>query len=271
MSLSSELQEEVLSVCTRSTLSICGVFQALVLFVVISHNPTPSNTVYWTNIQNLTVGPDQSITLFDKSRVQNLPLTVVNRLQTFESFNIDPVWTFGISSLSVTAFTLFTQALLKDSEISISTQDYHPEVVQTILPWELIFWFSVLSLRLSYTTLLLSPSHVTLAPFASVIIYICLFVVCQPRPPDKPFSFHIALALCVYLFTAVIFTTNSHTHAVVMFAVLAADLLLLFGHTWDSVLSMDTIINCRLFYLTAFAAVNIAAYVISIPSNKKAI
>jgi hypothetical protein len=149
--------------------------------------------------------------------------------------------------LSLLAFFFAIQTMNSTEHEMISTMDYSLENIERNMAWNSMFWIYVCGSHLLIMGITLNVCDVYLLMFAVLILHYCLYNGCLPKQEVVNITLQNIYFLG-YLFSLVLVGVNTQQPAL-LFWIAAFDYILNVGHTWDTHVSMDTIINCRLFYI----------------------
>ena len=156
-----------------------------------------------------------------------------------------------ISSCLAAVFSTTTAGLV---ERGILQQDncYTHETLADAGLWDLIFWLYCSLAHCIVFTMVLSPADVYAASLTAVLFTYFLANICQPRQnqPSMTQTNINLLGLWAGLLLAFYNLPDAHTGRLTALCIMCVlDYMLGVGHTWDSMPPMDTITNCRLFWV----------------------
>jgi hypothetical protein len=253
--------EEALMVLTY----LWGGAQFLVFLYLCNEGPYPTMVLYETKFHNLT-GGESTLKLYNMDSLPpNTPIAKIRDLDTIEFTDLDSRFAFGLASLLSLCFVFVTRSLTQDREENICDSDFTPETAHNALPWDILFWFIFLVTHYIIFTLVCSPAYIYLPPFVTLLSLVSVYMACLPRNPEMKFSFQSGIFFMLFMASLLVLLSASqnlhgkHVGTSVMICI-GLDFLLIYGHTWDSSMHMHTVINCRLFYIACFMALNIFVF-----------
>lgn len=139
-------------------------------------------------------------------------------------------------------------------EAGFGGHDYVPEALEEASMWNLVFWMHCLLVHGIVVFVISDPVDVFGAVSATSFMVFFLHRVCFPKGQSVSlirenlnilgYSFGILLA--AYQITG---TRDNGSYVIAM--VVVFDYFLGFGHTYDRQATLDTVANCRLFYVCA--------------------
>ena len=207
--------------------------QLPVLLILMSYYPAPDVAVYTTNLRNVTTR-EMDIELEDYS-------TSVLYLATS-----------GITA----AFALASRNADLDRE-----SPYTMEALQEVSSWDMGFWMSMLFHHGTLISFMCSPCDwyflvLTVAGSTLLMMLMARIPMADPsRSRDYVVQF-VALGLIFMLYTAV----QKHHHMGFFGGMLAMNVLVLIGHTFDSNPTMMTVGHCRLCYTAGMSVMLLVSF-----------
>lgn len=159
-----------------------------------------------------------------------------------------PVHVQGLLSiLSVLAFFFAIQTMSSTEHEMLATMDYSLENMEKNMLWDAIFWIYVFGSHLLTIGITLNICDVYLLIFSVLTLHYCLYKGCLPKQEVMNLTKQ-NLYFLGYIAALTLAYNNSQQPALLLWIVIF-DYIMAVGHTWDTNISMDTIINCRLFYI----------------------
>jgi hypothetical protein len=154
----------------------------------------------------------------------------------------------GVSLLAA----VFATVTCKAREQGLSGQDYQPDVVEQMGMWDLLFWLFALSLHGVVGLLVCDPVDLYGAIASTAFLGYFLFHACAPRGQNVNLTREnvTLLGYCLGIVQLAYQATQANGATVVMLVVVL-DYFLGVGHTYDRQATIDTVMNCRLFYICA--------------------
>lgn len=247
--------ESLGDVLTQGTGILWCTCQLVVFMLLLHYGHSPRMLLYETDLHNIT-GHEDSYTLKN-----NILYPIPNGPQGIHFYDIDARTPFAITSFLTVLFAMATTAILNEREDHIANQDYSPEVQHLALPWDTLFWILFAVLHYNLYALVGSPVHVHTTPLITLLSFVGVYMCSLPRDPQMKYTFQNGLFFMLYLCASILLLSSTHNiqHDYVGFCLMTyigLDMLLVFGHTWDSQVPMYTIINCRLVYVSISVALN---------------
>jgi hypothetical protein len=177
--------------------------------------------------------------------------TLVPSLVEQSHIHVGPILVFV--SLFVAFFTTITyQSNHLPETHGIGVQDYQIEALMELKMWDMMFWLYALSIHCLVVLMLCTPASVFGTILGTLLMTYFLARACAPRGGVVSMTYEnfnllgMGLGfLCVCIQISGAFSNMWFA----LFLLVASDYLLGIGHVWDSTPTMDTIINCRLFYV----------------------
>lgn len=129
---------------------------------------------------------------------------------------------------------------------------YTTDVLNDAGMWDLIFWFYCTLAHSILISVVMSPANAFAAALASILYIYFLACICQPRQTQLSMTQTNInlLGLWSGLLIATYNLPDTHTGRVAsLFIMCVLDYMLGVGHTWDVSPTMDTVTNCRLFWV----------------------
>lgn len=253
-----------------------AVIQLPVMFLITLNFPTVKSDFYSTAVK-LVYDQHTNTTCVD--------LKDPTQLHYIHSVSVSIIF-LGVSCLC-TVFTIAT-VYLKDKGIenggslrrNIGEEDYttsNPDLVThpTITFWNNLFLGVVVLGHTLLVCVVASPTSIHLLLLVCLLIYVSMSGILQPKIQSTHSSNAASYVSSMYMgwvlmySVAMMYMANNIPYdpssVRLQFVALAAFLdcfLLIFGHTWDSTPSMQTIMNCRLLYVVSWLSVNMVMYIL---------
>ena len=149
---------------------------------------------------------------------------------------------------------VFSMVTYQSHESGISGQDFQQEVVDQVPMWDLLFWVYVLLSHGIYVFVVADPVDVFGAIASTSFMGYFLFRACAPKGQLLNLTQENLniLGYCIGVLMVSYQMTEVHGNgASIIMLVVVLDYFLGVGHTYDRQATMDTISNCRLFYVCA--------------------
>jgi hypothetical protein len=155
----------------------------------------------------------------------------------------------ALSSLAA----LFSSTTASLAQKGVLTQDnqYHLELMQELAPWDLLFWLFCIFLHAVTIGILMSPADLYAVSLSILISSYFLARLCAPVCQINMTQGNInLLGFCSGLLIAAYNIPDEHAgRPAAILILLVLDYMLGVGHAWDMPPTMDTVANCRLFYV----------------------
>jgi hypothetical protein len=180
--------------------------------------------------------------------------------------------TLACSLLAVCFSTITYQTY----ELGLAGQDYIPDVIEGAGMWNLVFWMYCLFAHALVTFIVADPADVFGATSATMFMTYFLYRVCYPKPGGTSLNLTqenlniLGYALGVAQMAYQVTDTRQNGGYVVM-TVLVLDYFLGLGHTYDRQATLDTIANCRMFYVCAGTLSAAFLYAVSGPEGMQGV
>lgn len=203
--------------------------------------------------------PHREITVY----TLKTPTNTTHQLTTHE-VQVHVQW--FLACLSFLAFFFSTQTMHfteNDSRYrNEEPADYNTEFVEQAGLWNTMFWSYCLGAHLLLLGIVLQVCDVYLLVLAAIMQVYALYKICLPRNEHMPV--HMTrenLNLIMYLGAAGLVFNSAQKPDMLMWIVIL-DYALGAGHTWDREATVDTIVNCRLFYMCSLSLLLCVYYTI---------
>ena len=182
--------------------------------------------------------PHKEVTLYTLTTPTN-----TTNLQTHDT-QVHIQALFG--GLSFLAFFFSAQTIAHTENESL-VQDYNMDAIEQNMMWDMMFWMYVLGAHLLSIAIVLNVCDVYLLLLACLVIQYCLYRACLPRRHEANIT-QENVYLLGYISSILLVSYNAQQPGLILWIVFV-DYCLGVGHSWDKQATMDTIINCRLFYI----------------------
>lgn len=140
---------------------------------------------------------------------------------------------------------------------------YTMETLQETGLWDAIFWAFCAGAHVTVITVVMSPADTYAVVMSSLLIVYFLMRLCAPRFSQLSMTqenFNL-LGLFVGLLVTGYNIPDSHSgRSAALMVTCLLDYMLGVGHTWDSTPNMDTVANCRLFWVCSASLCLAALY-----------
>ena len=159
---------------------------------------------------------------------------------------------FPFMALSCLA-ALFSSTTASLVQKGVLTQDnhYHYELMLELAPWDLLFWLFCIFLHAIAISILMSPADLYAVLLSILLCIYFLGRLCAPTCQVNVTQGNInLLGFCSGLLIAAYNIPDDHAgRPATLVIMLFLDYMLGVGHAWDMPPTMDTVANCRLFYV----------------------
>jgi hypothetical protein len=166
---------------------------------------------------------------------------------------------------------MFAVVTFKAHEHNLSGQDFQPEVVEQMGMWDLLFWAYSLLAHGIVVLLVCDPVDVFGALSGTCFLGYFLFRACYPKGQAVNLTQEnlnlLGYGLGVLQVVAQMTDTRGNGMSAVMLMVVV-DYFLGIGHTYDRQATIDTVSNCRLFYICAGTMGTAVLYAVSGPEGE---
>jgi hypothetical protein len=222
----------MLQISRGSAFAIC-LSQVAVTLAVIAYYPP-------VHVQLFTCHP----------RVANGTITVPESQLAVSNLSLSIPF-LALSCLAV-LFSTTTAGLLERGPLQQDNQ-YSFEVLHEAGLWDSIFWAFCAGAHATVITVVMSPADVYSVGLSSLLVIYFLMRLCAPRFSQQlsmtQENFNL-LGLFAGLLVAGYNIPDSHSgRGAALMVMCLLDYMLGVGHTWDAAPGMDTITNCRLFWV----------------------
>ena len=158
---------------------------------------------------------------------------------------------FLLLSCIAALFSTTTTGLIQRGTLQRDTQYSHEILYETGL-WDLMFWAFCSGTHALLLLIVMSPADIYATALSSLLVIYFLCRLCQPRLSQLNMT-QENLNLLGYwagLLIAGYNLPDAHTGRLAALLIMCLlDYMLGVGHTWDVTPTMDTITNCRLFWV----------------------
>lgn len=182
--------------------------------------------------------PHREITVYTLKTPDN-----TTSLQTYET-QIHVQWTFMCMSFLAFFFSVQT---MQYNEGDVTVMDYNLDFVEDNVVWNMMFWVYCLGSHFLLIGIIMQTADIYCLAFCTIVLEYSLYKICYPRPNvinmTRDNLFLLAYVMGIYL----VFINSKNQDLIIWIIIL--DYCLGLGHTWDKMATIDTIINCRLFYI----------------------
>ena len=160
----------------------------------------------------------------------------------------------------------FTTITSNGYEAGFAGQDYSPEALDEAGMWNLVFWLHCFLVHFIVLFIVSDPVDIFGAIASATFMAFFLYRVCYPKGQSLSLTkenmnvlgYCLGLLLAIYQITAV---RDNGVYVIASMVVL--DYFLGLGHTYDRQATLDTVANCRLFYICAVSLSLAFLYAIS--------
>jgi hypothetical protein len=217
---------------SRGTAYGLGMSQALATVAVVIFTPMPRTHMYY--VQALALNGS----------------VVLSKQQAVTSQSLGLAIPTVLASLLGVLFTNYTYHM---REHGLSGIDFNTDAVDQAGVWDLLFWCHCLCAHCIVVAIITSPSNVYgLVSATSFMVYF-LYRVCAPKSSGTSMTQEnlniLGYFLGVLQCGCQIPGQGQGNAATVLMSVVVLDYFLGVGHTWDRQATIETVTNCRLFYV----------------------
>lgn len=158
---------------------------------------------------------------------------------------------FPLLAVSVLA-GIFTTITCNHYESGMAVQDFQPDVLEQLGMWDMLFWTHSLIAHCLVVLLVANPVDLYGSVSATVFMVYFLYRACSPKGQHANLTQENLniLGYCLGVLQLVYQTSDTRSDggtAVMLMVVL--DYFLGVGHTYDRQATIETVTNCRLFYI----------------------
>ena len=168
----------------------------------------------------------------------------------------------GVSLLAA----VFATVTCRTHEQGLSGQDFQPDVVEQMGMWDLLFWGFCLVVHGVVAVIISDPVDAFGAVSSTVFMTYFLCRACAPKAQNVNLTQENLniLGYCLgVLQLAYQITDTRGNGATAVMLVVVLDYFLGIGHTYDRQATIDTVSNCRLFYICAGTVGTALLYAVS--------
>jgi hypothetical protein len=149
---------------------------------------------------------------------------------------------------------VFSTVTYRTYESGVAGQDFQQEVLDQIPMWDLLFWLYAALLHVIVVLVIADPVDIFGVVASTCFMAYFLHRACAPKSQTLNLTQEnlniVGYCMGVLMAAYQITDTRSHSAATIMLLVVI-DYFLGIGHTYDRQASIDTVANCRLFYICA--------------------
>jgi hypothetical protein len=147
---------------------------------------------------------------------------------------------------------VFSTVTYRTYESGVAGQDFQQEVLDQIPMWDLLFWLYTTLLHVIVVLVIADPVDIFGVVASTCFMAYFLHRACAPKSQTLNLTQEnlniVGYCMGVLMAAYQITNTRSHSAATIMLLVVI-DYFLGIGHTYDRQASIDTVANCRLFYI----------------------
>lgn len=149
----------------------------------------------------------------------------------------------------------FTSLTYQAFESGLAGQDYNPDALDAVGVWNLVFWLYCFLTHALVVFVVTDPADLFGTISATCFMVYFLYRACYPKAGGSVnitrenlniLGYALGIALTAYQITDM-----RPYGAYVIMTVLVIDYFLGLGHTYDREATLETVANCRLFYICA--------------------
>jgi hypothetical protein len=210
---------------SRGTAYGLSISQLIFAVACIIYSPRKEVTVY---------------TLQDATNITSSSVSVHSTAVHVQTF-------FGLVAAYALFFAMQTMQQSQNKEYDmLSNMDYSYEHINSSLYWNYMFWGYVLLAHLLTFSIVLQTCDLYLLLFCTIIGNYSLFHACLPRTEIVNIT-RENIYILGYIIGVYIIYQHSRKSDFLLW-IIVIDVMLMFGHKHDTDTTMNTVINCRLFY-----------------------
>ena len=232
---------------------------------IYNYSRHTSNIRFW-----VTHSHDQPIYMVgteDLGATDNVDSVDVNK-STMQITQLNPFLLFVPCSLLAVFFSFLTLRVIDNGQINCNAT-YGEHGVSDSIGWEIMFWVYTWVQHGVVVCIMSSPADAIYITFESFVVCTLLGLFCclnsntSADHPSRRLESPVLILLCLCY---ILFISNSktmistHVTYLTWMIYLGMDALLIVGHTWDSVVLCETVVNCRWSYVIACGFVNVFLY-----------
>ena len=149
---------------------------------------------------------------------------------------------------------VFSTVTYQTHESGIAGQDFQQEVIEQVPMWDLLFWVYVLLSHAITVFVVADPIDIFGAIASTSFMAYFLYRSCAPKGQLLNLTQENLniLGYCIGVLMVCYQMTEVHGNgASIIMLLMVLDYFLGIGHTYDRQATMDTVSNCRLFYVCA--------------------
>jgi hypothetical protein len=168
---------------------------------------------------------------------------------------------------------IFSTMTYRLFESGLSGQDFQPDVMDQASMWDMIFWMYVLVAHGLVVAIIADPVDVYGGISCTFMMVYFLCRICAPKGQALNITQENLnmMGYCVGVLMMVYQVTDTRNYgASVVMLVVVVDYFLGVGHTYDRQATLDTVANCRLFYVCMGTLSTVCLYALSGSSVKVA-
>lgn len=150
------------------------------------------------------------------------------------------------AGLSFLAF-FFSMQTMNYTENDITAYDYNVEFIENNFLWNGMFWIYCLGAHLILIGIVMQTADLYCLLLTSILTFYALYLICIPKGDNINLTRDNVFILAYALAIMIIYVNSQKQDLIIWIVIL--DYCLGIGHTWDKQATLDTIVNCRLFYI----------------------
>ena len=161
---------------------------------------------------------------------------------------------------------IFSTMTYRLFESGVSGQDYQPDVLDQVSMWDMVFWLYVLVAHGTVVAIIADPVDVYGGISCTFLMVYFLCRVCAPKGQGMNITQENInmMGYCIGVLMMVYQVTDTRGYgASVVILVVVVDYFMGVGHTYDRQATIDTVANCRLFYVCLGTLCTAALYALS--------
>lgn len=150
--------------------------------------------------------------------------------------------------MSFLAFFFSMQTMSSDENNQYTSIDYTYEFLSQNAMWDMLFWVYCLGSHFLLVGVILRICDVYLLLWSVSLIQYALYKICYPRMDIQTVTRENIYLLGYVVGIWIVFSNAGRQELI--FAMTVMDACLGMGHAWDRQATIDTVINCRLAYIS---------------------
>jgi hypothetical protein len=151
---------------------------------------------------------------------------------------------------------IFTTVTCRSYDLGIAGQDFQQDTLDQLGMWDMLFWAYCTLTHFIIVMIVADPIDLFGCVSSTVFMVYFLFKACSPKGQNVNLTQENLniLGYCLgILQLAYQITSTRDNAATIVMLVVVLDYFLGVGHTYDRQATIDTVANCRLFYICTYS------------------